>query len=62
MGSAHKLRKWKGDADMADFIVGGILILAVGAAAVYLRKAKKQGKKCIGCPSGGCCSGKCGHH
>ena len=33
-----------------------ILVLAgiIGLAAGYVYKAKKQGHKCIGCPSGGC--------
>ena len=44
---------------MADFIIAGILILIIGAAVVYIVKAKKSGVKCIGCPAGGTCSGKC---
>ena len=40
---------------MANLVVGGILLLAVGAAAAYMIKAKKSGVKCIGCPSGGYC-------
>ncbi len=47
---------------MADLVVAGILLLAVGAAAAYIIKAKKNGKTCIGCSSGGCCSGKCDGH
>lgn len=48
---------------MADIIVGGIVFLAVGTAIAYIIKAKKNGTKCIGCPSGGNCShcgGACG--
>lgn len=41
---------------MANVIVGGIILLAVGAAVAYIIKAKKNGTKCIGCPSGGNCS------
>lgn len=37
-------------------IVLAILALAVG----YIIKAKKRGKKCIGCPEGGSCDGQCG--
>jgi len=37
-------------------IVGGL----VGLAAGYIYKAKKSGKKCIGCPDGDSCSGNCG--
>lgn len=43
---------------MTDFIVAGILLIIVGAAVIYIRKAKKSGTKCIGCPAGGNCSGK----
>ncbi|WP_072447018.1 FeoB-associated Cys-rich membrane protein [Blautia sp. Marseille-P3201T] len=47
---------------MANLLVVGILFLAVGAAVSYIVKAKKSGTKCIGCPSGGCCSKKSGCH
>lgn len=43
---------------MADFIVAGILLIIVGAASIYIVKAKKSGTKCIGCPAGGSCSRK----
>ena len=47
---------------MADLIVIGVLLLAVGLAVTYIVKAKKSGRKCIGCPSGGaCCNKKQGH-
>ena len=36
---------------MADLLVTGILLLIIGAAAVYIWKAKKRGVKCIGCPA-----------
>lgn len=42
---------------MANFIIGAIVVLIVGSAIAYIIKAKKSGAKCIGCPSGGCCSG-----
>ena len=45
---------------MANLLVAGILLLAVGAALAYIVKVKKSGTKCIGCPSGGCCSKKGG--
>ena len=44
---------------MADFVVIGILIITIGAAVTYIVKEKKKGTKCIGCPSGGSCSGGC---
>lgn len=40
---------------MADFIIIVILILIIGAAVVYIVKAKKAGNKCIGCPIEGTC-------
>ena len=42
---------------MADLIVGGILLVIVGAAIFYIVKAKKKGIKCIGCPAAGQCAG-----
>ncbi len=46
---------------MADLIVGGILLILVGAAVVYLVKEKKKGVKCIGCPSEGQCHNRSSH-
>ena len=41
-----------------------ILVLAaiLGGAIFYIYKAKKSGKKCIGCPHSCNCSGGCGGH
>lgn len=54
---------------MIDYIVIAILVVIVAAAAFYVYKAKKIGKKCIGCPDGCSCSSKhddthcsCGNH
>ena len=44
---------------MTDIIVGLIVVLLVGAALLYIRKEKKRGAVCIGCPQAGTC-GK--HH
>ncbi len=44
---------------MTDIIIILILALILGGAAGYIWKAKKSGKKCIGCPDGGSCSGHC---
>lgn len=44
---------------MADFIVAAVLLILVGAAVVYIIKAKKSGVKCVGCPDGGTCAYKC---
>ena len=40
-----------------DFIVIAVILLIIGAATAYIIKAKKSGKKCIGCPDG-CSCGK----
>ena len=46
---------------MTDFVIILALALVLGGAALYIYKAKKRGKKCIGCPdSGSSCSGSCG--
>ena len=43
---------------MADIIIVAVLLIILGLAAWYVIKAKKSGRKCIGCPDG-CCSQKC---
>lgn len=43
---------------MTDFIVMAVLVLIIGGAVLYIKRAKKKGANCIGCPSGGKCSGK----
>ena len=43
---------------MTDVIIVVVVLLILGAAVAYIVKAKKSGAKCIGCPSGGSCSGK----
>jgi len=40
---------------MTDLITIIILILVLGGVISYIIKSKKNGAKCIGCPSGGCC-------
>lgn len=45
---------------MANAIVILILVLIIGLAARYVYKAKKSGKKCIGCPDSGCGCSDCG--
>ena len=47
-----------------DLLIIAILAAILGGAGYYVWRAKKSGRKCIGCPSGGGCSGcngKCGH-
>ena len=43
---------------MEDIIIIVIIAVIVGLAARYVYKAKKSGKKCIGCPEGCSCSAK----
>ena len=43
----------------ADIIVIVILALIVGGALLYIRKNKKNGIKCIGCPYAKSCTGGC---
>ena len=49
---------------MEDIIIVAVLAAILGLAAWYVIKAKKNGKKCIGCPDSGSCgsraSGCCG--
>lgn len=42
-----------------DFILLGILFLIVAGAAYAIYRSKKSGRKCIGCPDSGNCSGCC---
>ena len=42
-----------------DYILIAIVAAILGGAAYYIYKAKKSGKKCIGCPDSGSCSGNC---
>ncbi len=43
---------------MENFIVIAIILLIVGGATIYIIKAKKSGKKCIGCPDSAVCQSK----
>ena len=43
-----------------EIIAISVIVLIIGCAAAYIIKAKKSGKKCIGCPDSGSCSGNCG--
>ena len=43
---------------MENIIITAILIIIIGSASYYIWKEKKNGKKCIGCPSAGTCK-KC---
>lgn len=41
-----------------EIIAIAAIVLIIGGALVYIIKAKKSGKKCIGCPDGCSCSMK----
>ena len=43
---------------MIDIIVGGVLVVLVGAAIAYIIREKKKGVACIGCPAAGTCGAK----
>lgn len=40
---------------MENAIIIVVLILILGLAGYYVYRAKKSGKKCIGCPHSGAC-------
>ncbi len=42
----------------ADIIAIVAIVLIIGAAVAYIIKAKKSGKKCIGCPDSCSCNKK----
>ena len=42
-----------------DLIVLLVLVVVVGLVSWYLYRAKKKGIKCIGCPDGVKCAGRC---
>ena len=46
---------------MTDIMVGLLVAVIVGAALLYIRKEKKKGAACIGCPNAGSCGkSRCG--
>jgi hypothetical protein len=44
---------------MQNFAVLSIVVLILSSAILYIRKEKKKGVKCIGCPDAATCSGNC---
>ena len=47
-----------------DLVILAVIVVILGLAALCICRARKSGKKCIGCPdncacSGGNCSGGC---
>lgn len=43
---------------IGDIIAVAVIILIIGGALAYIIKAKKSGKKCIGCPDSNFCDKK----
>lgn len=43
---------------MKDIIIIAVVLVIVACAGLYVWKAKKSGKKCIGCPDGCNCNKK----
>ncbi|MDE6712509.1 MAG: FeoB-associated Cys-rich membrane protein [Lachnospiraceae bacterium] len=43
---------------MGNLIIIVILLCIISSIIVYLYRAKKKGKTCIGCPYGGQCSSR----
>ena len=49
---------------LTDIIAIAVIGLIIGGATGYIIKAKKSGKKCIGCPDSGACKSQgcnCGY-
>ena len=42
-----------------DYIVIAVVAVILGAVIAYIRKSRKKGVKCIGCPDGARCAGNC---
>jgi hypothetical protein len=43
-----------------DYIIIAIIALILGGVIFFIRREKKKGVKCIGCPHAGKCGGNCG--
>ncbi len=44
---------------MENYIIIAVVVIVVSLAVLYIYKAKKSGKKCIGCPEAASCGGNC---
>ena len=44
---------------MQNFAVLAIVVLILVSAVLYIRKEKKKGIQCIGCPDAATCPGNC---
>ena len=45
--------------DKPEIIAIAVIAVIIASAVIYIVKAKKSGRKCIGCPDGGKCQGSC---
>lgn len=45
--------------NIVDYVIIALVVAILGFAVWYIRRAKKKGAKCIGCPAGGNCAGGC---
>ena len=45
----------------ADIILAVLILAIAGGALLYIRRAKKKGNQCIGCPHSGTCH-SCSQH
>ncbi len=45
--------------NLVDIIVVIVVFVIITVAIMYIRREKKRGVRCIGCPSAGQCSGHC---
>ena len=43
-----------------DYLILAIIAVIIGAALLYIRKNRKKGVKCIGCPDSAFCAAKNG--
>ena len=39
-----------------DYFVVAVILIIIGSALWYIRRTKKKGVKCIGCPDGAKCT------
>ncbi len=44
---------------MENAIIIAAVLIIIGLAGFYIYKAKKSGKKCVGCPDSGSCNCGC---
>ena len=45
---------------LVDYLAIAAIVLIVGAAILYIVRAKRRGEKCVGCPYAKQCGGRCG--